>query len=225
MIWLSVAIVMKILPIGAALFLMVGAASATVTFYTSSTNFAAATSVGTTYVDGFKTSSGGFSGGFTDTQAGGGISSPLARTNDSFSYTVTVPVGTIYVDDYQTVRYLGTDIMQQSMTVSGLSSTMHAAAGNFFLMDNYYAFISDQVSISVTDASGTYSYTLTPATVQDSFLGFSSDTGILSYTVSKLAVNDNWVSIANLTFATVPEASSLALVATGLLGLAGRRRR
>jgi len=115
-----------------------------------------------------------------------------------------------------------------TITLSGFSAGVTGIAGHFFSSNLSGASVAgSSIEVTVTDADGSTTYTLTETT-RTSFLGFISDKPILSlaFRTPETSPVAAWPSIDNLVLVgTVPEPTQPILVGLGLVGLLARRRR
>lgn len=219
-----------VLAASTALVAVSGTANATVTIYTTQASFLAAVSA--PGVDTF------------NNVPLAPVASPLNRSTGTgavYSYTATtldqIGVGTVsgfYGAGSGTDHWLSTDVSGNSIQFSGFSPAIRGLGGLFFGSDAAGLFVAqpDGLTLTATDASGTITTILANPTV-NSFLGFVSDTGLLSATVrSNITTTSIWPTVNNLTLgvapaaAVVPEPASWALMigGFGLVGLSMRRR-
>jgi hypothetical protein len=114
------------------------------------------------------------------------------------------------------------------LVIAITGADVNAIGGNFFITNGSGSF--RPVGVSVTLSNGT-TQTFTPATLEDSYRGFVTDTFITSLTIDIADLPYFYITLDNLTIgraadpAAVPEPASLATVGAGLLGLAAVRRR
>ena len=139
--------------------------------------------------------------------------------NAGFSYTVSAASGL-----YATGDFLGTNQIDEALTINFTSGNVTAVGGNFFAINLSDAFQS--VSVKLTLSDGTIAM-FTPGSINDSFRGFSSTQTISSLTFSAPGVS-LYANVDNLTVGTVsavPEPASWALMGLGLAGMAAFARR
>lgn len=149
--------------------------------------------------------------GFANPPAG-----PVSFSGGGFAYTAAAPN-----DIYLAGGFLGTNQENDALTVLFTSGNVHAVGANFYATDLSDAFQS--VSIRITLGDGTVE-TFTPASLADSYRGFTSDGLITSLVISGPGVS-LYAGLDNLTVGTVPEPTSWALVGLAFSGLIVARRR
>jgi PEP-CTERM motif len=217
----------------AALWVMAGASQATITFYTSQASFTAATSApGLDTFAGFSTTS--------------SIPGPLVRSAGAYSYTVdSGPVGGLFGGGTSVDPFLSTDNNIDTITFNAFSSGVAAIGGSFFPSTDRGAFIAGRVTMTATDASGTFTQTFAVASISE-FVGFVSTSALTSVTIcavynplnrcilttdSGLDSPYTYPSVDNLILARpaapIPEPSAYAMLLAGLgaIGVVARRRR
>ncbi len=152
------------------------------------------------------------------------------RTAGSYTYEVDSPVepygwGTSS-DPTIAPRYRGDPLI-----FSNFTGGANAIGGYFYDTVNQYTYYAGDLGLVATDASETLAISLENA-MQNSFVGFFSDTGILSLRV-RSQTDYTTPTVNNLVLArtgtdpvvNAPEPAAWTLALTGMLGLAGIGRR
>jgi hypothetical protein len=201
-------------------------AQAGIVVYTNAGAFAAASPVSGT--DSF------------DSLPAGTSTGPLARSAGLFSYSVNAvpnpdlyntggwtPPGVLYAAGNSPDRWLSTNTADDTLVFFNLNGA-GGIGGLFFGSDIDGQFLAGtMLRLVATDASGAVTQLLTNPTTS-TFLGFRSDTGLLSLQVSAIqpGIGNQWATVNNLVVAApVPEPASMALVLAGLAALAAVPRR
>lgn len=198
----------------AVLALLAPAASAGVIFYTSEAAFLAA--ISSPSVDTFDDLPLNF------------VSSPITRTVASYGYEAAA-FGDFYNFGSGSDIFLSTNVAYTDIIFSSFTGGVFGAGAYFFAADFDGNLIpGTAINVSVTDSSGTYSSSIV-ATSTTSFLGWVSDLGLLSFSVSvgEAPVNA-WLTVNDLVLGgstEIPEPSTVALSVLGLLVLGFTRLR
>jgi len=201
----------------AALLATAGVAQAAITVYTSQAAFNLATA--SPGVDTFA----GFS-------IVGATPSPLTRSAGPYGYSVDAgPAGSFFGGGTTANPFLSTNTGTDTVSFFGFSTGVVGFGGNFFGSNISGLFATGDMRVTATDSSGTVTQTIVGAT-QDGFLGFVSNSAILSATLVAVQPTTGflWPSVDNLVLASVvPEPGTYAMMLAGLgvLGFMARRRR
>jgi hypothetical protein len=196
------------------------AANATITIYTTQAAFLAAVSA-----PGVDT--------FNDLSTTTSTASPLNRTAGAYTYRASVSTTSFFGAGSGTDHWLSTNTATDTITFSNFSAGVRGVGGQFFGSDIAGLFAAGNISVSATDASGTVNQLLTLPTTT-TFLGFVSNTGLTSLTVSAVqGATPLWPTVNNLTLAAGPVAAAVPEPATwgmmilgfGMIGAASRSRK
>lgn len=157
-------------------------------------------------------------GAYTETFTGLSVTPPSVFTNGTFSFSVSAPSGL-----YGSGDFLGTNQVNEALTVNFTSGNVTAVGGNFYATNISDAF--QAVSMTVTLNDGTSS-TFTPTSAADSYRGFTSTAFITSLVISAPG-GSLYSGVDNLTVgvAAVPEPASWLMMGLGVAGLLVARRR
>lgn len=152
------------------------------------------------------------------------VPSPINRVVTPYAYTASATNGFFPAGTSGDV-WLSTNTATNPITINNFTGGVFAIAGFFFASDIGGAFTAGSISVTVTDASGSVTQILsgTPTT---GYVGFTSDTGILSLTVTAVQPTAGfvWPTVNDLTLGTlIPTPGAAALL--GLGGLVASRRR
>jgi hypothetical protein len=193
----------------AALLAASAAANATITVYTSQSDFLAA--VRNPGTDSY------------DDLAVGPLPVSLTRSAGPYSYMASAPNGLWGAGNAPDV-WLSTSAQADTITFSNFSGGVSAFGGFFFATDLSGQF-QPNGSMVLTDTDGfSLSYTLNNAT-ENSFLGFVSDAPLATITLASAPGGGYWPTANNVVLA-VPEPATYGMFLAGLgfLGLMARRR-
>ncbi len=144
--------------------------------------------------------------------------SPVTFTHPPFGYVASTPGGFFSMAPNQ----FSTNSPFDPITFTFTSRSSSAAGGNFWLTDLNFGVITGNQTVTVVDGDGAeLSVTLTDAN-PTTFLGFVSDEYLVSVTLTPDPNNPQLARATVASFvvgAAVPELSTLALLATGVLGV------
>ena len=162
------------------------------------------------YTENFETKLGTFTPA-SGTEFNGGV----------FRYNMTATTGPLYSGS----GIFGAYNYDSELSINFLDGNINAVGGNFFETDSTDTFLSNSITISLSDGTVV---TYTPS-AQDDYRGFVADEGVYLTTLT-LAVDGSarWQSLDNLTVGAVsyvPEPASTALLGVALITLAATRRR
>lgn len=180
---------------------------------------------------------------YNDLTLVGAIDSPLNRTTTGsiYNYVATGVAATaggntsFYPAGTAADRWLALDRATTDIAYTGFAPTVRALGGFFFGSDRFGAFLPGQsIILTAVSAGGTQTFTLTNTTTTG-FFGILASSAWTSLTVDSVQPTDgaSWVAVNDFRVGqaapvgVIPEPSTYALMATGLIGLAGfaRRRR
>jgi hypothetical protein len=159
-------------------------------------------------------------GSYTETFSGTSANGKF--TSGGFAYTASATGGL-----YQDGDFLGTNLSNTDLVIRFTGNNVNALGANFYNTNSNDRFTMAAISITLSDGTTT---TFRPASLDESYRGFTTDAFITKLTISN--TNDNrWVGLDNLTIgraivaADVPEPASLAIMGAGMVGLMAMRRR
>jgi hypothetical protein len=170
---------------------------------------------------------------FNDLPAGA-IGSPIDRSAGAFTYRASVVASPDSPDFFpagsDADRWLSTDSPLASMQFDAFSTGTNAIGGAFFGSNLAGAFLTSDIVVSWVTTAGSGSTTLAAPSVS-SFFGLVTAGTLTSLTVSSVQVDGQefrWGTVNDLRVGratVIPEPSTYALLATGLVALALVRRR
>jgi len=160
-------------------------------------------------------------GAYTEGFNGLAEAPPVDFSNGTYAYSLSAPS-----DLYSDGEFIGTNQIDEALTISFTSGNVKAIGGNFFATNISNDFQAVLISLLLSDGS---TESFTPATLADSYRGFVSDSFITSLVISgpgaSLYASLDNLTVGTLAAATVPEPASLALVGLAIAGLVVTRRR
>ncbi len=130
--------------------------------------------------------------------------SPLFRTAGPYPYTATTSTSSFFGAGTLANTWLTTNIAAASITFNSMPSNVSAAGGFFFGSSVSGAFAAGSVTVSAIDSAGATS-TQTFAGATNGFLGFVSDTSVMSLSVMAVQPSGGflWPTVDDLTLAVV----------------------
>jgi PEP-CTERM motif len=159
-------------------------------------------------------------GSYTETFAGlaNPPAGPAPFSGGGFAYSAAAP-SNIYLAG----GFLGTNQIDEALTVTFTSGNVKAVGGNFYATDLNDAFQAVSITLKLSDST---TVTFTPSSLANSYRGFTSDVFITSLTISAPG-QSLYSGLDNLTVGTVPvpEPGTWWMMGLGLAGLLAYRRR
>ena len=172
---------------------------------------------------------------------GASVPSPLNRTAGAYNYVASVTAATgvstaFFPAGTAGDRWLSTDAALATIVYNGFGSSVRGLGGFFFGSDVAGAFVSGTTLnfAATTTGGGTQNFSVL-GTSTTTFFGFLASSNWTSLTVTAVqpTTGFNWSTVNDFRVAqaapmgVIPEPSTYALMATGLVGLVGiaRRRR
>jgi hypothetical protein len=144
-------------------------------------------------------------------------SGPVAFSGGAFTYSVSA-LG----DLFATAGALSTNEADDAITIDIGGGGAHAIGGNFFASDFDGSFFPTSISLILSDGSVE---TFSPTSLADSFRGFVFDNQLITSLVISGPGAGLYATLDDLTVGTIPEPTSIALVAVAAFGLLATRRR
>jgi len=166
---------------------------------------------------------------FNDLTLGASYGSPLARSVEGMAYTVSsTSGGLLATGPFTQFPWISADTAGYSLVFDSFSPAVTAIGARFFAAtpSGGYGDLAT-VSLTLVDGDGAHTYTFYDAD-RFSFVGFATDAGLISLTLSVSQGGTPVLATANqLMLAAVPEPSTALLwpAGLGLLGWMARRRR
>jgi hypothetical protein len=163
------------------------------------------------------------------------IVGPVTRTAGAYSYRANASAGRMYPAGTLADRWLSTDDAGSDLVFDNFSPTVRGVGGYFFATDLGGAVANSLVTLTAVGVGGTTTVTLTNLGAT-SFWGVVGSGAITSLTVSVAqpatgtdfrfsTANDLRLGAAVTPVNVVPEPSTYALFATGVIGLGAFARR
>jgi hypothetical protein len=155
---------------------------------------------------------------------GASLPSSVTRTNGTFSYTASDPLGLF--QGATADGFLSNNDRTSTVTLNAFTAGTNAFGANFFGSTIAGLFgAGESIIVSILETNGASFTTTLTNTTRLTFLGYRADSNIASVTFRSANVALLWPSIDNLTVAAIPEPMTLSLVGLALLGAAGASRR
>jgi hypothetical protein len=143
---------------------------------------------------------------------------PAPFSGGGFVYTAAAPS-----DIYLEGGILGTNQIDEALTITFTSGNVKAVGGNFYATDLSNSFQAVSITLTLSDST---TVTFTPSSLANSYRGFTSDAFITSLIISAPG-QSLYSGLDNLTVGTVPvpEPGTWLMTGLGLAGLLAYRRR